>query len=77
MDAVGPTPAASTVSSGSSNGLAEPMDLSQESQPPHRRIPFARKRLPRDQALALGAVFEKKTHPTREEREALANELGM
>lgn len=48
-----------------------------EIQRPQRRIPFLRKRLPRDQALALLAVFEVKTHPTKDEREELANDLGM
>lgn len=68
------TPSVSSVSSGPSN---ETNGSVKESQPPHRRIPFVRRRLPRDQAVALLAVFEVKTHPTKEEREALSHELGM
>ncbi|CCM03122.1 uncharacterized protein FIBRA_05243 [Fibroporia radiculosa] len=40
-------------------------------------IPFVRRRLLHEQTVALLAVFELKTHPSKDERVALAQQLGM
>ncbi|KZT02426.1 uncharacterized protein LAESUDRAFT_815280 [Laetiporus sulphureus 93-53] len=67
-------------------GLSPALDLSSFSNnipdknvttQPKGEIPFARRRLQHDQTIALLAVFEEKTHPTKEERTALAEELGI
>ncbi|KAH9942939.1 hypothetical protein B0H21DRAFT_749054 [Amylocystis lapponica] len=40
-------------------------------------IPFARKRLQQDQTSTLLAVFQHRTHPSKEERALLSAQLGM
>lgn len=44
---------------------------------PQGEIPFVRRRLLHEQTVALLAMFDHKTHPSKEERTALAEELGL
>ena len=48
-----------------------------KSNKPAGEIPFVRRRLQHEQTVVLSAVFEQQTHPSKDVRTALAEELGM
>ena len=48
-----------------------------KSNKPAGEVPFVRRRLQHEQTVVLSAVFEQQTHPSKDVRTALAEELGM
>lgn len=48
-----------------------------KSNKPEGEIPFVRRRLQHEQTIVLSAIFEQQTHPSKDVRTTLAEELGM